>query len=94
MYEAQFTGIKITQTRCIFARTASGKSWSKRPETTTTEEITARMYMNVCDPKYRWNGDRVERGYTYAGYLPIKVSNVSPDGNKKCVWSFRLDLEH
>lgn len=90
LYESQFEGMQITQEKSLYRRTASGRSWSSKPERTITEEITPRQYMNsVC---CGWPGDRTERGCTYAGYLPVKITSTSPDGGSKWVfrYSFRL----
>ena len=47
------------------------------------ELVDARNYMNIVDavPFFRsWGGsERVECGYTYAGYVPTKVVSISPD---------------
>ena len=91
MYAAQFNGITITQKREFFARTASGKSWQKKPYNSTTETIPAQNYINAAG--FPWKGDRVERGYTYAGYIPIRITSTSPDGNAKCVWTWSLRLD-
>lgn len=81
----------IIQTRDIFDRTESGKSWKRRPSTHEVEEIKAEQYLTTV--RQIWRGDRVEYGYTYAGYIPVKLSNTSPNGAQKAVWSWSFLLK-
>ena len=75
MYVSDFDGITITMRKDWFRRTAGG-NWQRKPWKTTTEEITAEQYINTIT--HPWRGDRTERGYTYAGYIPVKITNVEP----------------
>lgn len=90
MYESKFAGIAITQTRKLFYKTASGKSWKSKPETIATEQISAKQY--ICAVENRLHGDRYERGYTYAGYIPLKITSFRPDGNAKMVYEYSFKL--
>lgn len=90
MSERDFDGIRITQTRTMYSKTASGKSWKKSPDYVETKEVSANNYINCT--QYRWRGDRTEKGYTYVGYIPVKVSSTSPDGKQRCTWSYSFDL--
>ena len=89
--ESSFDGIQIIQTRSMYSRTPSGY-WKKKPDSSITEEIPAAWYCNATN--FPWKGDRTERGYTYAGYIPTKITSTSPDSQQKCVWEWSFRLIH
>lgn len=72
-----------------FLRTDSGKSWKKNPEEVKRMVWTPENYNNNLSfvPVF---GDRVEWGYTMAGYLPVKITSTRPDGGKKSVFSIEF----
>jgi hypothetical protein len=88
--------IKIIETRAYFTRTASGKSWKKRPFRVETEEITPRYYQNVIDSIPWFNrgfyGEycRGYREYTPAGYRITKVVTVGPYRTDKHVRTYNF----
>lgn len=75
-----------------FSRTTSGKSWKSKPDSEECRKIPAEWYHNYFDaiPFFRNLGgsERVEMGYTYAGYLPVLLTSISPDREKKIVRKF------
>lgn len=77
-----------------YSRTDSGKSWKRKPDEVRREVIDADFYSNFIvsiDWFNSW-GDgaycRGERNYTIAGYIPTKVTTVSPHRATKQVDTF------
>ena len=72
-----------------FSRTTSGKSWKTKPDSETVRKISYEFYHNIFDaiPFFRNLGgsERVEYGYTYAGYLPTQLTSTSPDRETKII---------
>lgn len=90
MYASDFTGIRITVRREYYARTTGG-SWQRKPYNVTTGEFTPDEYVRTVSSRYP--GDRFQYGYTYAGYIPVKVTKVETySHNFKCVHSFCFSL--
>ena len=90
--------VVITMTKKEYSRTGSGKSWKKAADVVTTEKIDGRFYNNyICSISFFNNfgghsSSRAFYGYTYAGYIPVKVSTVSYDGTKKITAEFTFAL--
>lgn len=67
-----------------------GSRWKKAKE--TTEPFSRLYYMNCVDavPFFRRLGgsERVTKGYTIYGLIPVSISSVSPDGTEKVVREF------
>lgn len=84
----------ITMTRTEYERTDSGKSWARKPVDTETATVSAENYYNCVDaiPFFRNLGgtERVERGYTAFGYIPVRLTSVSPDRKRKIVREWRF----
>lgn len=84
----------ITMTKKEYSRTGSGKSWKNSPDTVVTEKIDGRFYNNYISAIAFFNNfgghscSRAFYGYTYAGYIPVKISTVSYDGTKKIIAEF------
>ena len=90
-------GMIITRTIETYHLTDSGKSWKKIPDNVNTETIDERQYRNYVDSVSFFNGFgggtcRAERGYTFAGYIPVRVTTISPDRRTKLVARFKFDL--
>lgn len=71
------------------------KSGSKWKQTASkAEAVNYLHYVNIIDPRtiqfFRNLGgyEKVSKGYTKRGYLPIEVTSISPDGTEKTVYSF------
>ena len=92
------SSIKITQILEHYSRTASGKSWKKNPDSIEKKEIPAQHYNNYVQSIGFFNNFgygascRAEHGYTYAGYIPVRVTTVSPGQDQKIVARFVFDL--
>lgn len=92
-------GMKIIKKEATYTRTASGKSWKKKPESVEEKTVDARFYNNYVQsiPFFNNWGDgaycRANWGYTYVGYIPVHVVTVSPYRDvKKDVWfTFKLE---
>lgn len=88
--------VVIAMTKKEYSRTGSGKSWKNNPDTVVTEKISGRFYSNYISSTHFFNNYgghascRVFYGYTYAGYIPVKVSTVSYDGTKKIIAEFNF----
>ena len=69
-----------------------GSKWREAESETSTEIATGSDYMNTVDtiPFFRSLGgsERVTMGYTCAGYIPVQISSISPDGKEKIVRRF------
>lgn len=79
----------ITFTKKTFSRTGSGRYWKAAADSIESETVTPEFYQNYISsiPFFNNFGGRAScrayKGYTFAGYLPVKVTTVSPDGLKK-----------
>ena len=90
MTERNLEGIQIYETRRTYSKTESGY-WRRRPDhEQVLMPITHRMYIDGSQKIFR--SDRVEYGYTYAGYIPVKLTTYSPDGKHKMVFTWRQAL--
>ena len=70
-----------------------GSKWHERTEEKTVETVPGNYYMNMIDaiPFFRNLGgsERVQMGYTLAGYIPTQLSSISPDGKEKILRKFK-----
>ena len=86
---------KITLTTKRYERTSSGKSWKKNPVETNEEVITPKKFELIISsiPFFRDLGgsERVTKGYTIAGYIPVELSSISPSRETKIVRSFKVE---
>ena len=69
-----------------------GKSWklSEYEE----KNITKEYYLNIVNSvKFFRNLGGIERltkGYTYSGYIPVQLNSISPDKQEKIIRSFEF----
>ena len=86
---------KITLITKKYERTSSGKSWKKNPVETNEEVITPKKFELIISsiPVFRDLGgsERVTKGYTIAGYIPVELSSISPNRETKIVRSFKVE---
>ena len=70
-----------------------GTKWHEKTEEKTVETVPGHYYMNIIDaiPFFRNLGgsERVQMGYTLAGYIPVQLSSISPNGTEKIVRKFK-----
>ena len=70
-----------------------GTKWHESNEAQTVEIVPGQYYMNMIDamPFFRNLGGRehVQMGYTLAGFIPVQLDSISPDGTEKIVRKFR-----
>ncbi len=70
-----------------------GSKWHEKAEGKTVEIVPGNYYMNMIDaiPFFRNLGgsERVQMGYTLAGYIPTQLSSISPDGTEKILRKFK-----
>ena len=86
---------KITLTTERYERTSSGKSWKKNPVESNKSIINSENFKNIISsiPFFRNLGgsERVTKGYTIAGYIPVELSSTSPDKKTKIVRKFKVE---
>ena len=86
---------KITLITKKYEKTSSGKSWRKNPVETNEEVITPKKFELIISslPFFRDLGgsERVTKGYTIAGYIPVELSSISPSRETKIVRSFKVE---
>ena len=84
--------IEMTETR--MSRTKTGKSWSKKNIEETKKIIDFEEYFNyLSSVQYFKNiggSERVEKSYTISGYIPTRLTSVSPDRQIKVIRHFRI----
>lgn len=70
-----------------------GSKWHEKTDERTVETVPGHYYMNMIDaiPFFRNLGgsERVQMGYTLAGYIPVQLSSISPDGKEKILRKFK-----
>lgn len=83
-----------------FSRTASGKSWKRKADSTENEIVTPKRYTNYITsvPFFNNFGDgascRAMFSYNMPGYLPTTVTTVGPFRETKKIarfWFFKKD---
>ena len=86
---------KITLTTERYERTSSGKSWKKNPVESNKSIINSENFKNIISsiPFFRNLGgsERVTKGYTIAGYIPVELSSISPDKETKIIRRFKVE---
>ena len=86
---------KITLITKRYERTSSGKSWKKNPVETNEEVISPKKFELIISsiPFFRDLGgsERVTKGYTIAGYIPVELSSISPSRETKIVRTFKVE---
>lgn len=91
----KYSYYKITMTETTFEKTESGKSWRKKPISEETKEIQFDEYFNYLSSveffKSLGGYERVERFYTYAGYIPCRLTSISPNKETKIVRVFKIE---
>lgn len=79
----------VLRTVEMYHKTASGKSWQKKPYAVDREVFKTKNYERFIQSIPYFNS-RAYWNYTVAGYIPVKVTTVSPDREIKQVDSFRF----
>ena len=86
---------KITLITKRYEKTSSGKSWKKNPVESNKSIINSENFKNIISsiPFFRNLGgsERVTKGYTIAGYIPVELSSISPSRETKIVRSFKVE---
>lgn len=84
--------VKITYTRETYYKTKSGKSWKRKPAVVTHDIVSPGFYTNYINSRYFFKS-RVQYAYTPAGYLPVKLTTVSPFEDLKYIDTFNFEYE-
>ena len=86
---------KITLTTKRYEKTSSGKSWKKNSVETNEEVISPKKFELIISsiPFFRDLGgsERVTKGYTIVGCIPVELSSISPSRETKIVRSFKVE---
>ena len=86
---------KITLITKRYEKTSSGKSWKKNPVEINEEVISPKKFELIISsiPFFRDLGgsERVTKGYTVGGYIPVELSSISPSRETKIVRSFKVE---
>ena len=82
-------GYKITLTKEEYIKKEGNKTFSKKPNTTTTKEINIKEYDNIFSSinffKSLGGSERVYKSYTIAGDIPTRLISTSPNKDTKIV---------
>lgn len=78
---------EIIMTTEMYERKPENKTFSKKPVETETKVIDVRQYACYISGIGFFN-DRIEKGYTYIGYIVRRMACVNPDRTKKRVTYF------
>lgn len=73
----------------IYHRTESGKYWRKKPHKIDKEIFRNQNYERFIQSIPFFNS-RAYWNYTKAGYIPTRITTVSPDGMEKHIDSFQF----
>lgn len=79
----------VLRTHELYHRTGSGKSWRKNPHKIDKEVFKNQNYEWFIQSIPFFNS-RAYWNYTKAGYVPTRVTTVSPDGMEKHVDRFQF----
>ena len=91
----KYSYYKITMIETTFKKTESGKSWRKKPVEEVTKEIQFEEYFNYISSveffKSLGGYERIEKFYTYVGYIPCRLTSISPDKTTKIIRIFKIE---
>ena len=91
----RYSYYKITMTETTFEKTESGKSWRKKPVNEVTKEIQFEEYFNYISSveffKNLGGYERVEKAYNIAGYIPYRLTSISPNKEAKIIRVFKIE---
>ncbi len=72
-----------------YEKNANGKNWQTKPYNTTTEMGNGKNYEYIIQSlsffKNFSSYQRIEKMYTIYGYIPYRITEISPDGKTKLV---------
>lgn len=84
----------ITMIEKRYEKTTSGKSWRKNAIEEIEKEIKFDEYFNYLSSveffKNLGGYERIEKGYTIAGYIPTKLTSISPNKDIKIIRQFKI----
>ena len=87
-------GYKIEMTMEEYIKKEGNKTFSKKPNTVLTEEITIKEYDNIFSAIDFFKGlggtETIIKTYTIAGYIPTRLISTSPAKDKKVVRIFNI----
>lgn len=83
-----FSGI-ITEEKTHYTRNTTSSRWKETTKETTT--INSEYYMNIIEatPFFkRLGSEKVFKGYSLVGYIPLEIVSISPCKTAKIVRKF------
>lgn len=90
-------GYKITLTTEEYIKKEENKTFSKKPNETTTEIINPEFYKNIFTSvnffKSLGGSETITKGYTCAGLIPVRLTSISPNKTEKVVRIFKIDYK-
>ena len=87
-YIFSFSGI-ITEEKTHYERNTVNSRWKETEK--ETETISAECYMNIIEatPFFkRCGSEKVYKGYSLVGYIPLEIVTISPCKTEKIVRKF------
>lgn len=87
-------GVVVLMRKETYSRTESGKGWRKNPDEVENIVFDAERYENYVTAIPFFNNFgygaycRASCGYTFAGYIPVSITTVSPNREKKIIAHF------
>ena len=77
-----------------YVKTESGKSWKKQPAEVERIEVDEEYYNNIFNKstleffKGLGGTERITKGYTIEGYIPVQLTSISPCKDTKIIRRF------
>ena len=77
-----------------YKRTEAGKKWGKQPAEVERVEVDEEYYNNIFNKstleffKGLGGTERITKGYTIEGYIPVQLTSISPDKKTRIIRKF------
>ena len=77
-----------------YIRTEAGKKWGKQPAEVERLAVDEEYYNNIFNKstlnffKGLGGTERIMKGYTIEGYIPVQLTSISPDKTTKIIRKF------
>ena len=90
---AAFTenGGHIIMTTERYEKSPTARYFSNKPKRIEVEEITGKQLLNVYSSIGYFSNKVTGQGYTFIGYIPLRITTTGPDRNTKIVVKIRLE---
>ena len=77
-----------------YVKTESGKNWKKQPVEVERLKVDEEYYNNIFNKstlnffKGLGGTERITKGYTIEGYIPVQLTSISPDKTTRIIRKF------